>query len=118
MAQSTSVKASNADLAWVYPDLTYESAAEQILGEGPSLVVVTLGALGAFGAHRDLRLGVGAVQVPVVDTLGAGDAFGAGLLAWLHDHGALHPGFRLEAEERKAALAVVCVGGALAGARA
>src|SRR5439155_24650815 len=74
MSQSTIVKASNADLAWLYPDLTYERAAEQILGEGPSLVVVTLGALGAFGAHRDLRLGVDAVQVHVVDTIGAGDA--------------------------------------------
>jgi len=118
MSQSTIVKASNADLAWLYPDLTYESAAEQILGEGPSLVVVTLGALGAFGAHRDLRLGVDAVQVHVVDTIGAGDAFGAGLLAWLHDHGALHPEFRLEEEELKAALDFACLAAALTCARA
>src|SRR5205823_5780812 len=98
LAESTIVKASDADLTWLYPDLSYKRAAERLLGEGVGAVVVTLGAQGAFAAHRDVRLSVGAVHVQVVDTIGAGDAFGASLLAWLHDHGALKP--NLQGSER------------------
>src|SRR5260370_7041011 len=83
ISQSTIVKASDADLAWLYPDVTYEDSADRILGEGARLVVVTLGAQGAFAAHRDFHLAVDAVHVEVVDTIGAGDACGAALLAWL-----------------------------------
>src|SRR5258708_19662669 len=64
IAQSTIVKASEADLAWIYPGLDHELAAEQILGAGVSLVVVTLGARGAFGAHRNERR---PVQAPHLD---------------------------------------------------
>ena len=78
----TVVKASDRDLAWLYPDRNYAAAAADLLAQGVSLVVVTLGADGAFGAHRDLRLRVAAPPVDVVDTIGAGDAFGAGILAW------------------------------------
>jgi fructokinase len=52
-----------------------------------------------------------------VDTIGAGDAFGAGLLAWLHDHGAIRPDLHLEPDELKAALAYACLAGALTCAR-
>src|ERR1700704_2520915 len=86
ISQSTIVKASKADLAWLYPALDHEQAADRILSDGVSLVVVTLGAQGAFGAHRTARIRVGAPHVVVVDTIGAGDAFGAAVIAWLHDH--------------------------------
>jgi fructokinase len=115
---STIVKASEGDLAWLYPDVDYEQAAERILGEGVSLVVVTLGAQGAFGSHRESRIRVAAPHVEVVDTIGAGDAFGAGVLAWLHDHGAIKPDLRLEPDELKAALDYACLAGALTCARA
>jgi len=104
LAGSTIVKASDADLAWLYPDLDYHRAAERLLGEGAGVVVVTLGADGAFAAHRDVRVSAGAVTVDVVDTIGAGDAFGAGLLAWLHDHEALEPDLHLEEQELRAAI--------------
>jgi fructokinase len=77
------------------------------------LVVVTLGADGAFGAHRDLRRRVEAPRVKIVDTIGAGDAFGAGLLAWLHDHDALRPDPSLGAGELTEALGFACLAGAL-----
>lgn len=117
ISQSTIVKASEGDLAWLYPDLEYEQAAERILSEGVSLGVVTLGAHGAFGAHRESRIRVGAPQVEVVDTIGAGDAFGAGLLAWLHDHNAIRPDLCLEPGELKAALEYACLAGALTCSR-
>jgi fructokinase len=49
MSQSTIVKASDADIAWLYPNIDLESAARALLADGPRLVVVTLGAEGAFG---------------------------------------------------------------------
>ena len=118
LGQSTIVKASDADLAWLHPDLSYKRAAERLLGEGVSMVVVTLGAQGAFAAHRDFRIAVDAVHVQVVDTIGAGDAFGAGLLAWLHDHGAIKPDLLLEEGELRAAVEFACLAAALTCARA
>jgi fructokinase len=113
LSSSTIVKASEADLAWLYPGLGYEEAAERILGEGVKLVVVTLGAKGAFGAHRDSRVRVAAPQVEVVDTIGAGDAFSAGLLAGLHDHAALRPDLSLGPGQLEQALRLACLVGAL-----
>jgi fructokinase len=104
IAMSSVVKASEADLAWLYPGPPFEQTAARLLGEGVRLVVVTLGERGAFGAHLDLRVRVAALHVKVVDTIGAGDAFGAGLLAWLHDHGAISPELSLDQEELQAAL--------------
>jgi fructokinase len=115
---STIVKASDADLAWLYADLDYESAAEQILGAGVRMAVVTLGTDGAFGAHRDFRLRVPAPNVEVVDTIGAGDAFGAALLAWLHDNEAIRPDLRLERSEVQAALELACLAAAITCTRA
>jgi fructokinase len=118
MSRSTIVKASKDDLAWLYPGLDYQQAAEQILGEGVKLVVVTLGAQGAYGAHDGHRMSVSAPPVDIVDTIGAGDAFGAGLLAWLHDHKAIRPDLRLHAEQLKAALDYACLAASLTCARA
>ena len=116
--ESTVVKASDADLAWLYPGLEYEDAAERVLDRGVSTVVVTLGADGAFGAHGDIRLHVPAPQVNVVDTIGAGDAFGAALLAWLHDHECINPDLRLDASELRAALVYACLAAAITCTRA
>jgi fructokinase len=118
ISQSTVVKASEADLAWIYPGLGPEPAAAQILTAGVRLVVVTLGASGAFAAHRTERIHVAAPHVEVVDTIGAGDAFGAALLAWLHDHHAVRPDLLLAREELKAALDFACLAGALTCTRA
>ena len=118
ISQSTIVKASEADLAWIYPGVDYEIAAGEIIGAGAGMVVVTLGARGAFGLHRDARLHVDAPHVKVVDTIGAGDAFGAAFLAWLHDHGAVRPDPCLEADEFKAALDFACLAGAITCTRA
>lgn len=118
IAESSLVKASNADLAWLYPGLEYEHAAERILAEGVSVVVVTLGADGAFGAHGDARIHVPAPYVRVVDTIGAGDAFGAALLAWLHEHDCIGPELRLNENELKEALEYACLAAAITCTRA
>jgi fructokinase len=117
-AQSTIVKASQDDLAWLCPGLDYEQAADRILGLGVKLVVVTRGARGAYGAHDRYRISVNAPPVEIVDTIGAGDAFGAALLAWLHDHDAIRPDLRLEKEQLKASLDYACMAASLTCARA
>jgi len=117
IAQSTIVKGSEADLAWLYPGGSYQSAAERLLAAGARLVVVTLGERGAFGAQRDSQVSVDAVPTEVVDTIGAGDAFGGALLAWLHDHGALSADLHLEQADLESALDYACLAAAITCSR-
>lgn len=96
VAHSTAIKGSEEDFAWLSPGRGYRQAARTLLDAGVKLVVVTLGAGGAFGATDDHEVAAEAFPIEVVDTIGAGDAFGAALLAWLHDHQALDPDLRLD----------------------
>ena len=109
IAQSAIVKASDADVTWLCPGLDLRTAARALLARGPRLVVVTLGADGAFGITTDNEVQVPAPVVEVVDTIGAGDAFGAALLAWLHDHGALLRNLALTTDELRSALEFACL---------
>jgi fructokinase len=119
IARSTIVKASEADLAWLFPGLGYEQAADEILRRHDlRLVVATLGARGAFGASTEARVHVSAHRVDVADTIGAGDAFGAGLLAWLHDRNQLDRDLQLTAGELEDALRFACLVAAIACTRA
>jgi fructokinase len=118
MEQSTIVKASDSDLAWLFPDLSPEQAAQRILTRGARLVVVTLGEVGAFAVGADVRAQVPAPHVEVVDTIGAGDAFGAALLAWLHEHDALSVDLSLGPRELTSALEFSCQVASLICARA
>ena len=118
VSHSTIVKASEDDLAWMFPGISYRDAAEQLLRNGVPLVVVTLGPAGSFGAHRDLRIHVDAKPVHIVDTIGAGDAFGAALLAWLHDYRHLDPELTLESDQLLAALQYASAAAAITCSRA
>ena len=109
ISQSTIVKASDADLDWLFQGLDRMAAARALLARGPKMVVVTLGAEGAIGVTASAEVRVPAPAVRVVDTIGAGDAFGAALLAWLHDHGRLGRDLRLDREELRAALEFACL---------
>jgi fructokinase len=81
------LKLSRADLAWLRPDVAPEDFAREQLTRGALLVVVTRGAAGAAAFAPTARGDVAGVGVPVRDTVGAGDAFTAGLLARLHETG-------------------------------
>lgn len=84
------VKASEEDTSWLYPGLGCESVARAWQRLGPDLVVITMGARGAYALGPDgaevLRP---ARPVLVADTVGAGDAFCAGLLDALSRAGLL-----------------------------
>jgi fructokinase len=75
------VKASDQDARWLYPDKTLDQAAAHWLALGATVVVITCGPDGATAFARHCE----PVQVParaatVIDTVGAGDSFTAGLL--------------------------------------
>jgi len=78
------VKASREDVVWLYPEIAPADVAARWSRLGAKLVVVTDGADGAT-AYRGTRppLRRPGRRVTVVDTIGAGDAFTAGLLTGL-----------------------------------
>jgi fructokinase len=69
------VKASDEDLAQLYPDLDALSAARRWLAAGPSLVLVTRGPDGAVAIGRTAEVEVPTPAIDLVDTVGAGDTF-------------------------------------------
>jgi fructokinase len=85
------VKASSEDVDWLYAGAPVEEVVHLWGLLGPALVVVTRGADGAVVHLRrtDTTLELDPVQVDVVDTVGAGDSFMAGLLSGLVDAGLL-----------------------------
>ncbi|HET7420965.1 MAG TPA: carbohydrate kinase [Candidatus Dormibacteraeota bacterium] len=118
VACSSIVKASESDVAWLFSGMAMQDAARMLRAEGVALVVITLGAAGAFAVHGDFEVSVEAPAVQVVDTIGAGDAFGAALLAWLHDHGAMRPEMSLERPALEEALRYACMAAAVTCSRA
>jgi fructokinase len=109
LGASTIVKASDADLEWLYPGLDRKAAIARLAQAGARLVVVTMGAGGAVGWCDGRLISVAAPEVELADTIGAGDAFGAALLAWLDDHRLLQPGFKLARRELLSALEFACL---------
>lgn len=77
------VKASAADLAALHGACDSERWLERRIAGGASLAVVTNGPAGVLARSRRARAALPAPPVAVVDTVGAGDGFTAGLLAGL-----------------------------------
>lgn len=84
IAASTIVKISDEDAMWIYPGRSPEAAAAEMVEAGVGLVVVTAGSDGAGAYTRDTNVSVPAETITVADTVGAGDSFHGGVLAWLH----------------------------------
>lgn len=82
-AISDIVKFSDEDLAWFDMQGDEASLAHQWLEHGAKLVVITRGAEGAVGYTAQHTVHVPSEKVTVVDTVGAGDTFDAGVLASL-----------------------------------
>jgi fructokinase len=74
------VKASDEDMRWLDPGRSPEQIAQTWLTLGPSVVAVTMGPRGSFALCADGLVRVPAFEVEVVDTVGAGDGFMAGLI--------------------------------------
>ena len=84
------LKVSEEDIHALYPGMRVDTFINESLDAGVALVVVTWGERGVVAVTRSqLAVEVPAVPVAVVDTVGAGDTFQAGLLAWLQRAGKL-----------------------------
>lgn len=94
------VKVSDEDLEWLTPGEDPADVADRWQRSGPAVVVVTRGAAGALARFRGQGVQVPAPAVPVVDTVGAGDAFTSGALDYLSGAGMLGP-------DRRRALAAI-----------
>ena len=94
------VKGSDEDLAALWPDVPEELVASHVLGRGAAAFVVTKGEHGATWWSAGGRVDIALVAVKVVDTIGAGDTFGAAMVDALWSLGAVGVG----AGERVAAL--------------
>ncbi|ADU49196.1 PfkB family carbohydrate kinase [Intrasporangium calvum] len=83
------VKVSDEDIAWLRPDESVEDVVADWCAQGAALVVVTRGGQGATATLS--RTGethtTSVPPVTVVDTVGAGDSFMAGLVSGLLDAG-------------------------------
>lgn len=87
--RSDIVKVSEEDLRWIDPTHPPEQIAQTWLRLGPAIVAVTMADRGAVAFCADGVARVPTRAVRVVDTVGAGDSFMAGLLDALWEAGSL-----------------------------
>ncbi len=92
LALSDIVKVSDEDLNWINPaPLSLRDKVAELLDKGPSVVILTRGGEGAMGyLANGEEVQVPAVKAEIVDTVGAGDTFNAGVLAKMSELGQLH----------------------------
>ena len=85
------LKVSDEDIDWLIPDTApLDEKIAQLKAKGPKCVIVTKGSKGAETHLPDgARATVPALNTKVVDTVGAGDTFNAGILAHLQSSGNL-----------------------------
>lgn len=76
------VKVSDEDMAYMHPSAAPLDAARALLARGPRVVLLTAGAGSVHVLTADGAIDVPVPPVDVVDTIGAGDAFSGGFLAW------------------------------------
>ena len=84
LSRADVVKVSDDDLEYFDPGTEPIDAARTLLDDGPKVVLVTAGAAGTSIVTSDgvIEVPIGKLAGPLVDTIGAGDTFGGGLLAW------------------------------------
>ena len=87
LARADVVKVSGDDLAYIAPERPAIEAARTLLALGPLVVLLTDGAKSVWVIGRAFEVELPVPRIAVVDTVGSGDAFGGGFLAWWMDRG-------------------------------
>ena len=80
---STIIKASDADIEWLYGDKDLDDVARDWMGGLSKLVVITRGSEGALIYRGNDKIEIPGVVIDLQDTVGAGDTFMANLLVEL-----------------------------------
>src|SRR2546421_4082028 len=84
------LKLSYVDLAWLLPGASVEESLLHLCGLGPALVIITQGEKGILARSGSSQtVHVSTFPVAVIDTVGAGDTFCAGVLTRLADRAIL-----------------------------
>jgi len=83
------IKVSEDDLDWLAHGEEFEAVAREWLSTGAKVILLTMGENGVRAMTSSLDFVVPAVKTEVVDTVGAGDSFNAGILADLRKSGNL-----------------------------
>ena len=99
IALSDIVKTSDEDVEWLYGTDDIEDVVASWRPLGPAVTVLTRGGEGAVGFTDSGRVQVAPERVEVVDTVGAGDTFSAGLLDALAHRSLLGPEHREQLRE-------------------
>ncbi len=91
LAKCDIIKVSDEDLGWIVPgDAGLDAKVATLLNGGAAMIIVTRGGDGASGYLADgSQVTIPVEKVQVVDTVGAGDTFNAGVLAKLSEVGLL-----------------------------
>ncbi|MCX7303385.1 MAG: carbohydrate kinase [Hyphomicrobiales bacterium] len=120
IAMADILKLSDEDLTWFGETGATDDVMAHWLDRGPKLIVVTQGSKGAVGYTKHHKVTVKPMPVKVVDTVGAGDTFNAGILASLHDQGSLSRSrvAKLSEPEIEAALSLGAAAAAVTVSRA
>jgi fructokinase len=87
LARADVIKVSGDDLGYLEPGRPPLEAAGRLVGDRPAVVLLTDGARAVHVLAATFSLNVPVAPAEVVDTIGAGDAFGGAFLAWLVERG-------------------------------
>lgn len=109
IALSDIVKVSDEDLDWIVGNEgDLQEKAQRLLAKGAQFVIVTLGAEGAVVFDVSGHSKVPAERATVVDTVGAGDTFNAGVLSQMSRDGQLSSEVLKQLQAKDLALALMC----------
>ncbi len=84
-AMADMVKVSDEDLQWLAPRTPPEAMMQRFITNGCKLAILTKGAKGATAFSARHRVNITAPETTVVDSIGAGDTFNAGILSALFE---------------------------------
>jgi fructokinase len=84
MRRADVVKVSTEDARYLYPDRPAVAAAEEIRDQGARVVLLTDGSNDVRIVTGSQQLRVPVPRVAIADTIGAGDSFCGGFVAWWH----------------------------------
>src|SRR5919112_1754103 len=87
LARTHLLKVSEEDVHFLDPDRDPVKATQALLVDGPAVGILTRGGDGAVVAPAPDAAEVHPPKIEVVDTIGAGDAFAGGFLAWWRERG-------------------------------
>ncbi len=80
------VKLSDEDLSLLYPGMDVMDKARELARQYQLQVILTLGKQGSrWYTPQGLMVSMPIIDLPVIDTVGAGDTFSGALLSYLHD---------------------------------